>query len=604
MAFAIMPDRDIEPRIEAALHDLVGATVLTHRSGRPWVLGDEQFVHTRGRNVDVVMVGSQLKSDEPLSSVVKQDRLDGLAALARRFVEFDTLLIGRDGTKTRIYAPVSQRRSVFWTRIDGIVLAADSQYPLAALNQFELDLGTLAGRLANSEVTHPFMRRPIWRNVHALGFGEQVTIHDDGRTASSRWWMPPSPTEDLDSTGPELKIAMLQALMLRVGDQDRVSADLSGGLDSTTLCFALAELGVDLTTFYMSSANDLNNDSKWSDRAATEIASRHVRVPYLQMLEEIEEAVPATVSSFPEGPSAMAKTAASAIPLQRILGASGSRLHLNGHAGDALFGQVSSLPWSFLRTSARRRFRWLRKYRKVNRIPAIDMLRMLGARSTFADELRSMARGEFTKQRGSLAGYADWLEIPNFGPMYTATARQRFSSLCLTELESGVTSLSPDRTQHQILSYLSVHGAVVRRMNSLSPQIVFDSPYLDRRVIDVALSLNHADRTRQSPTKPLLAAGRPPAMSIEYFFRRDKGDYTAEVFSQHQQIKSSVKDLFGGGSFLGELGLVEDREVIRVANSYSPDGAAYTDILDLEFAERWLRSLADEKAKIAVGSLQ
>ena len=93
-------------------------------------------------------------------------------------------------------------------------------------------------------------------------------------------------------------------------------------------------------------------------------------------------------------------------------------------------------------------------------------------------------------------------------------------------------------------------------------------------------------------------------MSLEFFLRRDKGDYTAEVFSQHQRIRSSVKDLFGGGSFLGELGLVDDQEVVRVANSYSPDGAVYSDILDLEFAERWMRALADEKAKITVRSRQ
>lgn len=604
MGIVILPDTEIDPRIEAELRALVGPTVLMHRSGRPWVLGDEQLVHERGRDVDVVIAGSRAVSKESRARLARQDRVGGTPELARRYVEHDTLLIERDARKTCVYAPISQCRSVFWTCIDGIVVVADSQYPLAALHEFELDLGSLAGRLANSEVSHPFLQRPIWRNVHALAFGEQLTIHDDGQSVVSRWWIPPSPTEDIETMGPELAVAIRQAIMRRVGDRVSISADLSGGLDSTTLCFALAELGVDLTTFYMSSANDLNNDSRWSERTAAEIGSRHIRMPYLQMLEEIAEAVPATVEAFPEGPSPMVDSAASAVPLQRILSESGSSMHLNGHAGDALFGQVSSLPWSFLRTRARGRIRWLRKYRKVNRIPALDMLRMLGTRSTFADELQAMADGKYTKSRGSVAGHANWMEIPNFGPMHTTTARQRFSSLCLAELESGTSPLSPDRTQHRILSYLSVHGAVVRRMNTLSSGIMFDSPYLDRRVVDVALSLNHADRTRQSPTKPLLAAGRPPAMSIEYFLRRDKGDYGAEVFSQHQWIRSRVNDLFGTGSLLGELGLVDDREVVRIANSYSPDGAAYSDVLDLEFAERWMRSLADAKAKVALRSKQ
>lgn len=53
--------------------------------------------------------------------------------------------------------------------------------------------------------------------------------------------------------------------------------------------------------------------------------------------------------------------------------------------------------------------------------------------------------------------------------------------------------------------------------------------------------------------------------------------------------------MFENGSKLAELGIIKDSEVMRMTDTYSADGAVYADIIDLEFAERWLRSVESMK---------
>ncbi|WP_435111026.1 asparagine synthase-related protein [Nocardiopsis synnemataformans] len=603
MALVILPDTAIHEHTLSRLQDTAGPVLCQHRSGRPWILGgptDGGFIASHNRHINVVVTGHTNIDEGELAK-----RLDGIDSLTRtenlaeELVEFDVLLLAHDGSQFRAYAPTFQSRSLFWTRFNGLAIVSDEQYPLAALNNFELDHGVLTTRIVNAEVSHPFIRRPVWHNVDALGIGEFLTVADGADPQRKKWWTPPQADRSISELGHELSSGIEEALRFRTQGSSVVSADLSGGLDSTTLSFFAAELGLDLHTFFIQARSKSNNDWKWSDRAVEEIASNHLKIPYQSVLDHITDEIPASLSMFPEGPGSLSSAIASAASIEQHISGSGSTLHLNGHAGDALFGQVSSMIWSYFRSGGHGRYTWLWRYRTMNRIPVSAMLRMLWDRRTFTHELDQIALGNYSYPAHDAADYSSWIQTPRFPDIFTGVAKEQVSDLARTELKDGATALSADRTVHQILSYLTAHGAVNRRMNYVADKVRFDSPYLDRRVVEPAISLNHRERTRQYPAKPLLAAARPKTMSLDYFMRQDKGDYTPEVFDHHRTILKRARNTFSEGSILGELGLVHDDEVARVSDSYSADGAAYSDLVDLEFAERWLRNVHDEKARLA-----
>lgn len=599
MTLLILPDQNISNEIKSCLVTVGGTTLASYPSKRPWISGTKEcIVRSRNHYLDVVLIGhhntTKKELEQLIGNVSSVDHLDGVA---NKLVEFDVLLVARDHEKMRIYAPPFQTKSVFWIRKNDTIFVSDEQYPLALLNGFEIDSGVLTARLANAEVTHPFVSMSIWKNVESLGMGESITIKGLN-TRRSNWWTPP----EASRSSAELKDILIEgitgACKLRTHNRKIVSSDLSGGLDSTTLCFYIAKQNIELNTIFMGVDNELNNDWKWAQRASEEISSNHYYVPYRDVIGEIIRDVPANINYFPEGPSTTATAAASAVPLRRIIKTTGSSLHLNGHGGDALFGRVSSSPWSFLRSNAKNKCRWLWRYRKINRIPVSAMIKMLADNRSFEHELKCLSQGRPRHLKNDHSDYASWIQAPQFSLAYTPEAIKYFNDLVEESVTSNSRPFCEDRSIHQILSYLTVHGISVRRMNLMPERggVCYDSPYLDKRIVEPALALNHAERTRQQPIKPLLAKVRPKSMSLDYFQRQDKGDYTAETISHYYKIIDRARELFGSGSKLAELGIIKDSEVMRMTNRYSADGSVYSDIIDLEFAERWLCSVESTKA--------
>lgn len=601
MTWAVLPNHPMDPRVIEYLMGAAGPAQLSYESGRPWILSDTHpSLVLKNRHVHIVATGHPAETEDKV-----RRRLDGIARLeetrdlAESAVEFDTTLFVREGDRTRVYAPLFGSRSAFWTRVLGATVVADEQRILAVLSGLRLHLGVLSSRITNAEVSHPFMSRSIWEGVETLGVGECITVGADGAVRRERWWTPPPADRPLAELGGELAAALSESLRLRVSHRTHVGADLSGGLDSTTLCFALAEQDVDLHTFFITVGSDQNNDQAWSRRASAEICSQHREISYREVLKGILADAPASWDMFPEGPTPMASVIASAHVLRKVYADTEVSIHLNGHAGDALFGQVSTLPWSYFHSKGRGRWSWLRQYFLLNRTPAREVARMLIEHRSFDDELRDMANAKFPRTRLNDGDHARWIQAPSFNRAHTNGAVERVVELARAELQSRVEPLSLDKTQHQVLSYLGVHGAVMRRTNIASGTVLFDSPYLDRRVVEAAISLNHRERTRQDPVKPLLANSRPKAMSLEYFLRVDKGDYSAETFEHYDAIFSNIRGIFFEGSRLAELGLIDAGEVIRMSETFSADGSSVSDIIDLEFAERWLRSIDDSRFRLS-----
>lgn len=600
MPIVVLPDRPVPHGLAADLAATVGDVLFRHPSGNPWLVGSAEgrrVLSARSRHLDVVVVGDDSHGlDERslsawLAGSTSVDHLD-----ASRITEGDVLLFARSHGRMRSQAPVFLTRSLCWTTIDGVPVISDEQLALQRLAALAPDPAVLASRLTDAEISLPVGLRSIWAGLHTLRPGEWLDSREASAPRAVRWWSPPAPDRSLAELTPVLSEAVEAALASRTGGRREVSADLSGGLDSTTLNFFLAGSRTRHHSLFLSSQNVANGDHVWADRAAAELGTHHVVVPYASVLPRLIDATTGTLGNTPEGPS-IASVSAAAVPmLEDALAPTGSSLHLNGHAGDALFGPVTTILWSLLRSGDKGRVRQIRRQRLANRYPLVGTLRMLADRSTYADDLARVAHADFARAEPELADYSRWVAMPRVHPALTDTAREHVRELAARERDEGRGPYSPDRTLHQIVQYLSVHGADVRRVNQARTPgagLSFDSPYLDRRVVDACLALRIGDRARQYPVKPLLAAARPTRMSLDYFTRADKGDYSAEVFAHHRAATPLLRELFASGSVLEDLGLVSAGRIMQSISEYSVDGAEYRDLDQIAFTERWLRSLAD-----------
>jgi asparagine synthase (glutamine-hydrolysing) len=600
MTVLVLPDAPVPRALldEAGKH--VPAVLFRHPSGRPWILADDAVSSIGGGNgkIDVAVVagaGTTLAPATLNGPLRRRESVAELDAEAAGIAEADVLFFAREPGRMRCQAPLFLTRSLCWTTVDGIPLISDSQVTLKEIARLDPDPAVLAGRLTDAELSHVYGLRSIWRGVRTVGSGEWLDSREAATPERVRWWRPPAADRPVDDLAGELREAIRAALARRTAGHPEVSGDLSGGLDSTTLDFFLADLGVKPHTLFLASANVANQDRVWAERAAGELGARHRSVPYSSVIPYLLDERTGTVRHAPEGPS-IANAALASVPMiEDLMADTGSTLHLNGHAGDALFGTVSTMLWSLFHSRTRQRYRRTWHSRVLNRYPIGATARMLLRTGPYERDLRRIASHDFATREDDVAAHSRWVPLPQVHPALSDQAREHLRQIAADAVLDGAGSFSPDRTVHQIVEYLGVHGNVVRRMNQAarpSSGLAFDSPYLDRRTAELSMSLCIGDRTHQYPAKPLLAAARPPGMALDYFTRPDKGDYTAEVFAQHQAMKPVLRKLFADGSALGELGLIDEDRLRRMVGRYETKGGAQTDLDNIAFAERWLRSLA------------
>ncbi|WP_240509313.1 asparagine synthase-related protein [Streptomyces agglomeratus] len=94
----------------------------------------------------------------------------------------------------------------------------------------------------------------MWRGVHAVAPGRALLLERDGSHRTKVWWHAASPQLSLAEGAPVLREALREAVSLRVRPGQVLGADLSGGIDSTSLCFLAAEAGARLVTASLRSA--------------------------------------------------------------------------------------------------------------------------------------------------------------------------------------------------------------------------------------------------------------------------------------------------------------------------------------------------------------
>lgn len=277
MEFVVLPDC---PAGAAAAGRLRATRRVDHASGRPWIVGDwpeaEAVVVEAGPRRMVVLGRTRLHETAATAALGRLRSLHDVDAIASRLPGAVHLAVSLDG-RTRVQGSVVGVRQIFTAVVDGVTVAASGVEPLLRLTGAGLDETALAARLlAPGGPPWPLAQRPVRRGVEALTTGHWLELDPDGRARQIRWWELPEPALTLSEGAAAVRAALDDAITTRVAAGGTLSADLSGGLDSTSLCFLAHAAGADLVTYHVMPIDSANADTMWAHRAAECLpAARH-----------------------------------------------------------------------------------------------------------------------------------------------------------------------------------------------------------------------------------------------------------------------------------------------------------------------------------------
>ncbi|MBW4718345.1 asparagine synthase [Saccharothrix sp. SC076] len=582
----VLPDHPDAAAVVSALGPVPRR--VDHPSGRPWLLGRWDPVDLRvGVDGDTAIATLGFSSAAP----------EALAATARRTTDVAALdgfspagchhLLASVGGTTRVQGTLSGLRRVVHADVRGVPVAATRADVLANLLDSSLDRRRLALKVLLSEVPLHVMNAPLWHGVHAVDEDACLVLPPGGRARVRRRWEPPPDDLTLAEAAGSVRVALADAVRTRLDSGLAVTADLSGGLDSTTLCFLASRGGRPLTAVTRLAVDLGDDDPLWADLAAehlpnlTRITVPRDRIP--SHYSDVLAPFPPTEEPFPGVEDR---------PMYRSLaarvGATGSQVHLTGDGGDeTLMGGASGV-FELLRTRPLTAWRHLRAYRALEHVRWRDIAHFaLERRRPYPRWLADRARALIASPLESESA-TNLVQMP---PWATPEAVDLARDLLLEEAATA-RQHGHNWTAHHTVWGIRLCASLVRATVPLyaAEGIRVTSPYLDDAVITACMATRTDERRTPWKYKPLLVEAMRGIVPERCLARTTKAEGSNV---EHEGLRDNVDRLAAmcDDARLSRLGLI-DADALRDTctsfriREYTPYAISIT-----MSSERWLRDL-------------
>jgi asparagine synthase (glutamine-hydrolysing) len=473
--------------------------------------------------------------------------------------------------------------------VGGVTIACDRADLLAGLAGAQLDEAQVAVRLL-WPVPHPLLDTPLWRGLEAVRAGSSVVISPAGRPRFSRWWTAPEPTASLAAGAPALAEALAVAVRARTTGRATVSTDLSGGLDSTSVCFLAAAGDARVLAGTWPGRDPADDDLAWARRAAAHLPQvEHLVWPaeasplvYEQLLD-IDDPLDEPTIGLPDRARVLCH-----IPLLRDRG---SQVHLTGIGGDHLTWSAEAHYHGVLRRNPRLALRNLRGFRALFDWRPTQLARALADNSTYSGWLARAA--EQLRDPVPDAGFCalGWGQPPRLHPWMTELVFAE-SRRALRRAAATAEPLAGTRGEHADLEQIRVTTRILRQWDQMCARLGLPmaSPFLDDRVIDVCLAVRPEERVTPWQYKPLLVAAMRGIVPDECLARTTKAQAALDVARGLQRHRTDLLTLWED-SRLETLGLVDTKALRELTLRPSTPGMQEAVLYSTICIELWLRTL-------------
>ncbi|WP_285729290.1 albusnodin/ikarugamycin family macrolactam cyclase [Nocardiopsis sp. ATB16-24] len=485
---------------------------------------------------------------------------------------------------------------LYYTHHDHGWFWATRARPLAQATCAALDVEVLAAHMAAPLVEELRATRSLWHGIHQVPPGHTLHLAHDRATIIA-----PAPLSGLDPDQvPErLRTALTEAVALRTPESEQVSADLSGGMDSTAIALLAARTtevyAVTYTTSGLGNHTDLHHAR--TAAAITPAITHHLAhggtdtLPYTNLRQITATDTPALDLRAWSRHRAYLTPAAEA----------GSTVHLTGNGGDNVLS-TGPAHLADLLISGHHRRAWTQTlaHARLWRVPVHRLARAVHrlACTRYPDALRALAdnlehrtrplRLERTLTWTAPTATAAWL-VPAMGHLLAHQARH------IAETHDAHQRLLPGQwADHRGLRYYAAGHTTFRDLAHQDLGVDISAPFLDNTLVRATLAAPSWTRADAHRFKPTLRQAMTGVLPSGVWERESKDAFTTHAYQGLRHNASAIRDLLTT-AYLGELGVIETAPVLAaldraVDGRTAPLGA----LAQIITTEMWMRSLKDE----------
>jgi asparagine synthase (glutamine-hydrolysing) len=540
---------------------------------------------------------------------------------------YSAVLLHGDGVTA--YADTAGQFPLYYSRRDGELLLGSDPAMLAARHGRQPDPVMLAAHIGAPSVLPLWWGRSPYVGISRLEGGMVLRDAPGTFTAGMERLPLPVPGRSLAEGAAALRDALTRAIRMRCLGQP-VSADFSGGLDSSTAGFLAASCGPDpvMAIVYhqpLAPAQDLTEASRFAvmDRRVSLRVVRGTRadLPFASLagaqLGESGDHIGSggfTWSDWPPvrapAPEPELGSLAVSRSARRLAAAAstGSRLHLTGEGGDA----VLLAPPSYLASLARRGSAWtlLRHCGGYSRLRYTGPTRLVRCAVRLARTTPGQALGLLAAElRQPTAAPPSWADLVSWWPPCGEAAtwlssgiRQQLADIADDPAPARLIPDGVGPADLAALADLRRSGDAQRHLRALGQiwDLPVHAPFLDTAVIRAGLGVPAVNRADPWAYKPMLRQAMAGLVPNAVLGRQTKGDYSAEDYRGARIARDGLRELLRD-SRLADLGIIEPRTVRSALDRMAEGIAVPLGPLNMLLAtETWLRGI--EQATIGAAA--
>jgi asparagine synthase (glutamine-hydrolysing) len=480
------------------------------------------------------------------------------------------------------------------------IFYASSAILLAEVAGVGVSLESVAATLVDPVTQDPLAGRSMFQHIARVPPGHVARISGRDVTVES-YWKPPRPHLTIAQAAEAFREVLTASIRQRIRSANKVSADLSGGFDSSVVAVIAARLlreeGRLLNVLTYGSREDPTfADGQFADQILRHIGD--VSSTFLDLADcpAIFEGIMDGEPKVADRPSGFICGSQRLREIMRRVESLGSDVHLTGHGGDAVVEPPPLSHWSdLIRTWRIPTFiREVGKDARVN--GSLDRSALLGA-------LLKAVLGRSQSMRLAVLRWKvlSWKRSSRpVSGLFPPWMTKHGLGIVATQLEAAATAGAPrTQSQAQLASITAIRStaeacALMAQQTGVPPRL--EHPFLDPAVIHLALAVRSEEKTQPSRLKPFLTSTFASEMPNGFFERGKKSSisyFTNDLRAGFGQNLGPLLELIGGRSILAELGLIEPKICVdHLKAMKNGDLRNLGHIIDTVSAEIWLHRVA------------
>ncbi|MFE0590760.1 asparagine synthase-related protein [Micromonospora echinospora] len=561
----LLPDSAAAAGVEERLRGIRDVR-LHHPSGRPWLIartGTDPMMHEVAGLRTVALLGPSSANHVGLRQLLtRSEDLDGLVRAASHFDGSFVLFANTPGALVA-RGPASQTRRVFTAQINGVHFVSDRADVLAYLGGMRLETSRTRLHLAMG-LPAPINDLPVWAGVESVPGHRYVAVTSDGSSLRNPvWWTRPTPTGSRSEGAEKLRTALAAAVAVRTSGGQHVVADLSGGLDSTPVCYFAAQgpVGCVANTLYLDQIGG-REDLLWAKKAIASMPG--VTQHLVSSTTELPEFFGGLeVSITPDEPTQAAATTPRFLEILKREQQIGASVHLTGVGGDHLLRGLPTWEKAIFRANPRLAWRRVRDWPLLENQRALSLLGDLLDRRSYREWYAAAVKRAERSTEPPIPRINDWSVPIQLIPWLTKDARESIID-DLHGLTDTLTPLGGTASEHSDLYMIREAGKFARGMHQIGELagVRVDAPLLDDHVVEAVLGVAYAERDSPLEWKPLMKAAMSGLLPEDYLARTSKvggGPQVARGFKNNYPTLARIWEDAG----LFDHGLIDRDRLFR-----------------------------------------